>query len=94
MNEGVAAHVLLEFGADPDRIRNEIIPMLSGQVRQELSPGSDPEFDPDHSWAGRHYSNGGGFRPVASPLRAFVFGWALFGAALGIGVLVGWLIWG
>jgi len=28
------------------------------------------------------------------PLLAVFVGWLLFGAALAIGVLVGWLIWG
>ena len=30
-NEGVAARILLDFGADPERIRNEVIRLLSGQ---------------------------------------------------------------
>jgi hypothetical protein len=28
------------------------------------------------------------------PLVAIFVGWVVFGAALGLGVLVGWLIWG
>jgi len=32
-NEGVAARVLLDFDADPDRIRNDVIRMLSGPAR-------------------------------------------------------------
>jgi ATP-dependent Clp protease ATP-binding subunit ClpC len=47
--------------------------------------------------------SGPGRRPVqtgrtalrhATPYRALLLGWALFGAAFGIGVLVGWAIWG
>jgi ATP-dependent Clp protease ATP-binding subunit ClpA len=36
-NEGVAARVLLDFDADAEKIRNEIIRMLSGPGRREAS---------------------------------------------------------
>jgi hypothetical protein len=28
------------------------------------------------------------------PYAALLLGWLLFGAALGVGILVGWAIWG
>jgi hypothetical protein len=28
------------------------------------------------------------------PYQLLLIGWALFGAALGIGILIGWAIWG
>jgi hypothetical protein len=37
-NEGVAARILLDFDADAEKIRNEIIRMLSGQGGGELRP--------------------------------------------------------
>src|SRR5436853_4827022 len=43
-NEGVAARILLDFDADAEKIRNEIIRMLSGPGRREQQPlpGSPP----------------------------------------------------
>jgi ATP-dependent Clp protease ATP-binding subunit ClpC len=42
-NEGVAARILLDFDADAEKIRNEIIRMLSGPGRrQQGSPGGAP----------------------------------------------------
>src|ERR671926_93313 len=35
-NEGVAARILLDFDADAEKIRNEIIRMLSGRARREV----------------------------------------------------------
>lgn len=37
-NEGVAARILLDFDAEPEKIRNEIIRMLSGPARQKPKP--------------------------------------------------------
>src|SRR4051812_46023976 len=39
-NEGVAARILLDFDADAEKIRNEIIRMLSGPGRQQRGSGS------------------------------------------------------
>jgi Clp amino terminal domain, pathogenicity island component len=36
-NEGVAARILLDFGADDERIRNEVISLISGPGRREES---------------------------------------------------------
>jgi ATP-dependent Clp protease ATP-binding subunit ClpC len=44
-NEGVAAHVLLDFGADAETIRNEIIRMLSGPGRTAVASVSSPIYD-------------------------------------------------
>ena len=33
-------------------------------------------------------------RPVVSPHLPLLLGWALFAAAMGIGILIGWAIWG
>ena len=37
-NEGVAARILLDFDADAEKIRNEIIRMLSGRRQQAAAP--------------------------------------------------------
>jgi ATP-dependent Clp protease ATP-binding subunit ClpC len=41
-NEGVAARILLDFDADADKIRNEIIRMLSGPGRRQQGGGTAP----------------------------------------------------
>ncbi len=41
-NEGVAARILLDFDADAEKIRNEIIRMLSGPGRQRQGGGGAP----------------------------------------------------
>ena len=41
-NEGVAARILLDFDADAEKIRNEIIRMLSGPGRRQQAGGAPP----------------------------------------------------
>ena len=41
-NEGVAARILLDFDADAEKIRNEIIRMLSGPGRRQQGQGAPP----------------------------------------------------
>jgi ATP-dependent Clp protease ATP-binding subunit ClpC len=41
-NEGVAARILLDFDADAEKIRNEIIRMLSGPGRRQQGGGQGP----------------------------------------------------
>jgi ATP-dependent Clp protease ATP-binding subunit ClpC len=50
-SEGVAARILLDFDADPEKVRNEVIRMLSGPgVRQRAvasaESGPEPAIDP------------------------------------------------
>jgi ATP-dependent Clp protease ATP-binding subunit ClpA len=115
-NEGVAARILLDFDADAEKIRNEIIRMLSGgkeATEQAYEGPSEPTeaFPP----VGLSYSSGLSERPARRaqlglvrrlPRRVadydpldyrryfFLLGFALFGVASGIGLFVGWLIWG
>ena len=42
-NEGVAARILLDFDADAEKIRNEIIRMLSGPGRRQAGSGASGE---------------------------------------------------
>jgi len=58
-NEGVAARILLDFDADPEKIRNEVIRMLSGPSGRRGDP-EGAEWEP-----GLHWSE----RPCAGPLR-------------------------
>ena len=106
-NDGVAARILLDFDADVEKIRNEIIRMLSGP---QLRPH---EADVRYQQAfAETLISGGSFgyaqapqaestaesrpSPVNEPmlLRGILVGWTLFGLASGIGLAVGWLIWG
>src|ERR671934_2692588 len=41
-NEGVAARILLDFDADSEKIRNEVIRMLSGPGRRQQGGGAAP----------------------------------------------------
>ena len=76
--EGVAAGILFDFDADAEKIRNETIRMLGGEAL--LSARSV-----------RRSTAVGRFRSRASLI---VSGCILFAVALGIGILVGWAIWG
>jgi ATP-dependent Clp protease ATP-binding subunit ClpC len=86
--EGAAARILPDPGADTDKMRAEIVRTLGGRA------GS--------AWQ-MAVREGGGRQPrrlrrrAPSPFRSaapIVVGWALFGAPLGVGILVGRLIWG
>ena len=82
-NEGVAARILLDFDADAEKIRNEVIRRLSGPGLHEQSAVREPRtirFASGRSSAVR---------------RWFQWPSMLTGAALfGLGLLIGRLIWG
>jgi len=71
---GVAARILLDHGADADKLRDEVVREVGGIPAQGL----------------RH----GRRRVVPAPHLLVVTGWLLFAAALGVGILIGWAIWG
>ncbi len=75
--DGVAYRILLDFGADAAKIRNEIIGSLSVEPPETHAAAISqaPMAGPDNSWP-------------------FALGAIVFGAALGIGILIGWAIWG
>jgi ATP-dependent Clp protease ATP-binding subunit ClpA len=78
--EGVAVTILGTFDADADRIRNEIIRMLSGaslDVRAQHVRDRPRRFS---------------LRRHEMPSR--VVGWLMFAAPLGVGILIGWAIRG
>jgi ATP-dependent Clp protease ATP-binding subunit ClpC len=81
-NQGVASRILLDFDADAEKIRNATIGMLSGVPRFRSRRGPYLRIG-----AGRSAEPGW-------PLRAVAAGWLLFGASLGLGVLIGRLVWG
>jgi ATP-dependent Clp protease ATP-binding subunit ClpC len=84
-DEGVGARILRDLGADADRIRDEVVRMLGGAFprpvpRPRVRMRRPPLRVP-------------GYRP-RSPLVPVAVGWLLFAGALGIGILIGWAIWG
>jgi ATP-dependent Clp protease ATP-binding subunit ClpC len=86
-NEGVAARILLDFGADAEKIRNEIMRVLSG-------PGGPGLV---HTETVQHRAVRGGwtsYGPLAERTPSLLLGWALGTFTLGIGILVGWVVWG
>jgi ATP-dependent Clp protease ATP-binding subunit ClpC len=83
--EGVAARILINLGADPEKIRNDVTGLLS-----QPDPPGEPAILP----AGP----AGVTLPLRIPRRHALFGrgvvlafWLL---PLALGVFVGWLIWG
>ena len=76
--EGVAVRILLDFDADAEKIRHETIRMLGG----------DPVPLPPSA------KRAGPLRRHQGRASFLVIGWLLFAVALGLGVLVGWAIWG
>src|SRR2546421_6104601 len=85
-NEGVAARILLDFDAGPERVFEQMEQLLSRPVSHELLARTGrPPFAT--------------MPPVLAPSghlrqQLLLTGWLLFAVALGVGVLVGWAIWG
>jgi ATP-dependent Clp protease ATP-binding subunit ClpA len=107
-NDGVAARILLDFGADAEKIRNEAISLFSAKGHATSAPSEPTEALPPIP--GLEFRLRGQSLPATSP-RISIRGsppWSepivhhtdlwigtVAGAALfGVGLLVGWLIWG
>jgi ATP-dependent Clp protease ATP-binding subunit ClpC len=90
-NEGVAARILLEFDADAEKIRNEIMRVLSGPGGPGVVlAGEATETVQQRAVRGGWTSYG----PLARRTPSLVVGWALGTFSLGVGILIGWAIWG
>ena len=79
-NDGVAARILLDFGADAETIRAQTMAMLGGGPAGKIRP------DPGSGWT----STGS----LARRTPSLLLGWALGTFSLGVGILIGWAIWG
>jgi ATP-dependent Clp protease ATP-binding subunit ClpC len=99
---GVGMRVLFDFGLDEHRIRNRLIEMLGGEPGPEsLSLVSATGIQPEEL-SHRLSAIGGRIDEIVSEVGrirrrvvpTIVLGWALFAIALGIGILIGWAIWG
>jgi ATP-dependent Clp protease ATP-binding subunit ClpC len=86
-NQGVAARILLDFDADAETIRNEIFRMLPGPAGPGLMHGA-----PVQPRAGR--IGWTSYGPLAQRAPSLLLGWALGTFSLGVGILIGWAIWG
>jgi ATP-dependent Clp protease ATP-binding subunit ClpC len=86
-NEGVAARILLDFGADAEKIRNEIMRVLSGPG----GPGLVHTETVQHRAVRSGWTSYG---PLARRTPSLLLGWALGTFSLGVGILIGWAIWG
>ena len=84
-NQGVASRILLDFDADAEKIRSAVVEALGGRAAY-VAGGDEPlrERVVAASWP----------EPTARGSFPIFVGWLLFGVSLGIGVLVGWAIWG
>jgi ATP-dependent Clp protease ATP-binding subunit ClpA len=90
-NEGVASRILLDFGADAETLRAATIKVVPGHF-----PGGYPD-KPLPMAEGTHpfphpvmtYS-----RPARDNTSVLITGAAIATASLGIGLALGWLIWG
>jgi ATP-dependent Clp protease ATP-binding subunit ClpC len=85
--EGVAPRILLELGVTSVAVREAVIRKLSGiGQRVELYGPSAARLPPMPQRTVRERRLGW--------TTALVVGWLLFAVALGVGVLIGWAIWG
>jgi ATP-dependent Clp protease ATP-binding subunit ClpA len=100
-NEDVGAQILREqFDLDAEKIRNEIIRILSGPGAREQQQRVDPDLERKllGEYAGtmvqshtlRHTLRQLPQRPARAEWPSILTGALL----LGLGILVGWLIWG
>ena len=77
-NQGVAARILLDFGADPETVRARVLETLG-------RPGHPPP-PLREGWTS--------YGPLARRTPSLLLGWALGTFSLGVGILIGWAIWG
>ena len=86
-DQGVAARILLDFDADAEKIRDETIRMLSGPG----GPGVVHAETVEHRAVRSGWMSSG---LLAQRAPSVLLGWALGTFSLGVGVLIGWAIWG
>jgi len=91
-NEGVASRVLRDFDADSEKIHNDVVHALAGRSGIELPPL--PAGIAFGERAAVSTAGGRGRRRRTWQAESLLVGWSMFGIASGLGLLVGWLIWG
>jgi ATP-dependent Clp protease ATP-binding subunit ClpC len=78
--EGVACRILTELGADAELLHSEVVAALGGPA---VAPRPVPGRRVEPPRARR-----------LPPVALLAAGWLLFALALGVGILIGWAIWG
>jgi ATP-dependent Clp protease ATP-binding subunit ClpA len=96
--DGVAVRILLDLGADPGTVRNEVVRMLSGPSAAPMPPEPGAPV-PDRPRELSEWPHTGARAPrVPSKRTTDLFGalpaLTLAAAGFPLGLLVGWLIWG
>ena len=93
---GVAARILLDLDVTPRDIAGAVVASLSGHEPHAAYVTSFSD-EAGGSPVGGHFTtyDSPEVWPLmrARPWAFVVLGWALFGVALALGILVGWLIW-
>jgi ATP-dependent Clp protease ATP-binding subunit ClpC len=87
IDEGVATQILESLGVTVVTVRDAVIGMLSGRPPGRVSTVQATMQAPSRRSPPI-------VRRAPRPVTLLVTGWALFAVALGVGVLVGWAIWG
>jgi len=85
--EGVACRILLDFGVTAETVREAVARALGG-ARVELHGPRRVQFPSLPRRVSSHA------KPRLGLSTALVLGWLLFAVSLGIGILIGWAIWG
>jgi ATP-dependent Clp protease ATP-binding subunit ClpC len=90
-NQGVAARILLDFDVDADKIRKSVEDALGGRAaRPRRAP--QPVDEGEH---GLQLAPQEGVSGLPGERRfSLLEGWLLFAVSLGIGILIGWAVWG
>jgi ATP-dependent Clp protease ATP-binding subunit ClpC len=91
-NEGVASRILLDFGASARSVAERVVEAIPTERREYAETfadgmdyaGTTGTWWPHGPWATTGAPRGWAFPP----------GWLLFAISLGIGILIGWAIWG
>ena len=84
LDDGVAARILRDLGADPETIREAVERALAGPGGQTAPSLRVAAVRASAPRLGRGWG----------PTSLLVTGWLLFAGALGIGIVIGWGIWG
>ena len=96
VDDGVASRILLDLGVTAEAAREAVIRQLSGMGQRPAEASavaSDVTSPSSRRRLPRRVATSHELRRP-SATTALVVGWLLFAAALGVGILIGWAIWG
>jgi ATP-dependent Clp protease ATP-binding subunit ClpC len=90
LGQGVGVETLEIRGATPEVVREEVIRMLSGPGRVSTVSSVSTAPSPPRP----HPVPPSRRQRAMPPVPLLITGWVLFALTLGVGVLIGWAIWG